>query len=305
MGIKKKTSKNDSVETSITGQTNTTSVKKSVKKASTSRSSALTNESECVKKTVKRVKKSVAKSAGRTKKSSSEASPFSAKERRLKWEQVKSILRNKDVAELVDNIGKLYCSSNDLAELIRSVFLKDALGTEALLEEFRKSIAQPFGLDRKSFVDPPRIGGLKRKIRDYLKGTGDVRGAVDLSLTLQETALAYTMEWGDINDQFYDPLISAADDLTKLATKSCEREAIFKEFKERLLKLGDEASGLGWGYGSAICGMVEDIFFENGIGLERERDGENSVHTHWTTYELDEEDLEQIGHSEEKEWFHF
>jgi len=272
------------------------------KKTSKSRTVVSADENELVEKPVKKAKKSATKRAGRPKKATAEpftfeieprASRLSAKERTQRWNRFKSLLRNKDVSELVDIIGVLCRISDDAAEYVRSIFSKDGSDGESLLEEYRKKIVTPFGLGKKVFGKIPLIGGLKKMIRDYLKGTGDVRGAVDLSLTLQETALAFTQEWGEINDQFYDPLILATRDLTKLVTESRECATLFKEFKERLLKVGEQGDWLGWGYGDAIHEMVEDIFYANGIGLEREYDAADRK-SRWVYFELDEDDFEEI-----------
>ena len=143
------------------------------------------------------------------------------------------LLRNLEPQKMIDLFQQLYMLSPENADWIDSQF-KSTDG-EKLLREYLQKIKLEFFPDYMTRDSFPRMGWMKTLIRDYRKGTGDVIGTVELMVTFQEEGMKFTMEYGDINERFYDSLLSGMNDLAKILTK--EAPDLFPSFRDRLVAI--------------------------------------------------------------------
>jgi len=179
------------------------------------------------------------------------------------------LLRNLKPDEILDLFRQLYLLSPDNAELIDSQF-KLSNGKK-LLDEYRRKVIQEFFPDLDPYDSFPKMGRIKQWIRDYRKGTGDMAGTAELMVTFQEQGARFTLEYGDINERFYDSLLSGWNDLEKILTKDAPE--LFPAFRERLLEILKPIYGqIGWGYSDGVFQAVDDIYAFHGLGLERSGD---------------------------------
>jgi hypothetical protein len=152
------------------------------------------------------------------------------------------------------------------AELIDSMFKSEA--DEKLLEEYRKKIVKEMHPDYNPKSDFPRMGWVKSLIRDYRKGTDDLAGTAELMVTFQEKGMEFTMAYGDIDERFYDSLLSGMCDLEKLLTKDAPQ--LFPAFRDRLLAIVRRIYGkIGWGYSDGMYETLGEICEFHGFELER------------------------------------
>ena len=186
------------------------------------------------------------------------------------WMATSRLLRNLEPKEMIDLFRQLYMLSPDNAELIDSLF-KSASG-DKLLEEYRRKIELEFyppgDLCYSSF---PRMGWMKSLIRDYRKGTGDLAGTAELMVTFQEQGMEFTMDYGDINERFYDSLLSGMNDVIKMLTKDAPE--LFPAFRDRLIEIVRRVYGrVGWGYGDGMYETVSEICDFHGLELQHSGD---------------------------------
>jgi len=181
------------------------------------------------------------------------------------WSATSRLLRNLEPSEMIDLFRQLYLLSPDNAELIDSQF-KSASG-DKLLEEYRQKIEQEFFPLRNTDDSFPRMGWMKSLIRDYCKGTNDLAGTTELMVTFQEQGMKFTMEYGDINERFYDSLLSGMNDLIKMLTKDAPQ--LFPAFRDRLIEIVRPVFGrVGWGYGDGMYETVSEIYDFHGLDLQ-------------------------------------
>jgi len=200
------------------------------------------------------------------KKSIKQSRSTSPKKSSPQWTATSRLLRNLEPEEMLDLFQQLYFFSPDNAELIDSQF-KSSKG-DKLLEEYRKRIILEFFPDRYPHDSFPQMGKMKQWIRDYRKGTGDLAGTTELMVTFQEQGANFTMEYGDINERYYDSLLSGWNDLVKMLTKDAPE--LFFAFRERLLEILKPIFGrIGWGYSDGVYEAVNEIYAFHGLGLER------------------------------------
>ena len=179
------------------------------------------------------------------------------------------LLRNLEPQKMIDLFQQLYMLSPENADWIDSQF-KSTDG-EKLLREYLQKIKLEFFPDYMTRDSFPRMGWMKTLIRDYRKGTGDVIGTVELMVTFQEEGMKFTMEYGDINERFYDSLLSGMNDLAKILTK--EAPDLFPSFRDRLVAIVKPVYGcVGWGYGDGVYETVSEICHAHGLDLQKTGD---------------------------------
>jgi hypothetical protein len=193
----------------------------------------------------------------------------STKKSSAKGTATSRLLRNLEPKEMIDLFQQLYMLSSDNAELIDSQFKSN--DSKKLLEEYRQKIVLDFFPLRESQMGFPRMGQLKKLISDYQKGTDDLTGTTELMVTFQEQGMEFTLEYGDINERFYDSLISGMDDLVKMLTRKAPQ--LFPAFRDRLIEILRRVYGkIGWGYSDGIHETVAEIFEFHGFNIQESGD---------------------------------
>ena len=91
---------------------------------------------------------------------------------------------------------------------------------------------------------------------DYTKATGDDLGEMELLLIYIESGTDFTCSYGDVDERFYDSLISTLDSFSKKLATHIE---YLDKFKDRLIDLQDRTSGIGWGYGDYVGDTVFEL----------------------------------------------
>ena len=76
------------------------------------------------------------------------------------------------------------------------------------LEDCRNKIVRFVYKETKGIPHMSRFSDAKKIITEYRKSTGDLRGTLDLMLTYVERGHAFTNDFGDIDEPFYDKLIT-------------------------------------------------------------------------------------------------
>ena len=199
------------------------------------------------------------------KKSAKQPSKTSLKRNSSQWKATSRLLRNLEPKEMLELFHQLYLFSPNNAEWIDSQF-KSTKG-DGLLHEYRQKIIFEFFPDNNSYDSFPRMGKIKQWIRDYRKGTDDLAGTTELMITFQEQGAKFTLEYGDIDERFYDSLMSGWNDLEKMLIKDAAE--LFPAFQQRLLEILKSTYGqIGWGYSDGVFQAISDIHAFHGFRIE-------------------------------------
>jgi len=94
--------------------------------------------------------------------------------------------------------------------------------------------------------DPISLFNGRRAISRYKKAVGDANGILELMVYYVECGNQLTVDYGDIDEKFYDSLESMFIDVLKILSKS-EQQTI-DNYLPRLISLVELATGIGWGY---------------------------------------------------------
>lgn len=124
------------------------------------------------------------------------------------------------------------------------------------LAQYKNIVAQCMCPD--GWRDPVQIAKAKKAISEYRRAARDVIGEIDLMIHFVECGNKFTLEYGDIDGDFYDSLLGmyarAADAVARL--RDVDREP----FRRRLRELTESSEGIGWGYHDGLCDTYYSVF---------------------------------------------
>ena len=139
------------------------------------------------------------------------------------------------------------------------VFLSTRLlhGTpDEIAEPYRRIIRQVFNPDRgmPSF----RLSAARKALNDFKKASADPRLILDLMLFYVEQGVICTDTYGDIDEPFYDNLLSVYDSAAQLVGE-IEDPRLIDPFQSRFQKLVSDTRGLGWGFHDGLVEVYNDV----------------------------------------------
>ncbi len=150
-------------------------------------------------------------------------------------------------------VKDLYEANTDSRDFIQARCQAEENGGE-ILEKYRGKIVEQFYPARGEAK--LKLGEARKAIRDYRKATGNLAGTAELLMTYVEQRAEFTHDYGDINEQFYNSLESALDELASLLYGDA-RET-YPTFSERLARVGQLSDGIGWGFHD----YIEDVVWQ-------------------------------------------
>jgi hypothetical protein len=178
------------------------------------------------------------------------------------WSAVRQQLTSWDKPALLALVKDLYEAEAGSRDFIQARCQTGESGGE-VLEKYRGKIVEQFfpvhGYGKL------KLGEARKAIRDYRKATGNIPGTAELLMTYVENGAQFTREYGDIDERFYSSLESALAELSALFYR--EARELYPQFRDRLARVDQLASGVGWGF----CDFVADVVAE----LEEELGEEN------------------------------
>ena len=162
------------------------------------------------------------------------------------WKDVKTVLVNLDQKQLLKLIADLYKFSNENKTFLNTRFSvgKDQLGP------YKKVIEEclfPDVLRDK----PVEIAKAKKAISRYSKAAGDDQGQAELMVYFVECGNRFTLNIGDMYQEFYDALNSMYQRaINKVLSLPANQQ---REFKRRLKEIMTSSSDIGWGYHETLA----------------------------------------------------
>lgn len=168
-----------------------------------------------------------------------------------KWSELRKTLAKWEPPELINLVKELYDASPANRDFLHARLVTNA-DDDSVLKPYRERITTQFYPKRGDAK--LNLAEARKAIRDYRKATGNVVGTIELMLTFVEHGTAFTREYGDINEAFYDSLESV---LRELVTLLCQEGAeLYPRFRDRLDQLAEIAIHIGWGYGDCVSDQV-------------------------------------------------
>jgi hypothetical protein len=161
------------------------------------------------------------------------------------WTDVKAALTRLDQSALLELISDLYCFSKDNKDFLHTRF---SAGDD-VLGPYKKIIKECMYPD--VLYGEVEVIRSKRAIEDYSKATRDGKGEAELLTYFVECGNRFTLDYGDIDEEFYDTLVEVFSEAIKKVLSLPAPEQ--GDFKKRLKKIMLSSDGIGWGYHDGLC----------------------------------------------------
>ena len=183
-----------------------------------------------------------------------------AEEATLKWSELKKLFQEADQKELINLLHDLYKHSADNRRYVTARYAKVEGGSN-ILEAYRKKVINVYYHPRGA-ASQPRYSVAKKAVNDYSEASGDIKGTMDLALTLVENVLKYRREFSGIDEKSY---VGGSEMMEKVCEliRTEDGQKLYPYFRERLLKIyqdsEDSPYGLGDNLRDYISNLVDDI----------------------------------------------
>jgi hypothetical protein len=189
-----------------------------------------------------------------------------------KWSELKKSLQETDQKELINLLHDLFKNSVDNRRYITARYAKTE-NESKILEAYRKKVINVYYHPRGA-ANQPHYSVAKKAVNDYSEASGNIKGTMDLALTLVENVMKYLHEFSGIDEA---SRVGGSDMIEKFCElgRTEEGQKFYPYFRERLHKIymdsEDSPYGLGDNLRHYISNLVDDIsnpddnFFEEDL----------------------------------------
>lgn len=174
----------------------------------------------------------------------------------MSWQIARSSLKGYDRGSLLQLVGEMYRLSPANRNFLQARLLSDP-----------EDRAKPFKKRLRAALNPDSIGkddhdlaAAKRTMREFSQASSDPEAIADLMIYAVECGNRFTLNCGDIDEEFYDGLI----EIYAAATKKVLQlpKDVRNIYRRRLEKIIKSSHGIGWGYHDGLCDLFDKAFPE-------------------------------------------
>lgn len=144
-------------------------------------------------------------------------------------------------------------------EVVRQFYTPriEPLDVEKVIQEYKEVLEEQF-CPKSAKWDFPELDYLvaRKAISDFKKVNSDPKAIIDLQLTYVEYGIKCTLEYGDIDERFYNSMES----MFRKTLKDMEEHGLLGLFEKRCMAIQRQTRDLGWGFGDAITELCEEYF---------------------------------------------
>jgi hypothetical protein len=175
------------------------------------------------------------------------------KKRNPSWPDVETLLERLGKKDLIGLISDIYQLSKGNKDFFHARF---AIG-DSPIGPYKKIIKECMYPD-PIYDKPIQISRAKQAISDYSSAVSDAKGEADLMTYFVECGNRFTVESGDIDEDFYDALLEIYNlALNKVLALPRSEQG---DFRKRLKKIMLSTNGIGWGYHDGLCDEYYEAF---------------------------------------------
>jgi len=173
------------------------------------------------------------------------------------WKDIKPILSEFSATQLLGLVQDLYRFSDQNALFMNARFLSDGTGQDHLVP-YKKRIQKAI-CPKEPWKQDVRLAEGRKAISEFKKANGDVRDTLSLMVYYVKCGNDFTLEFGDIDEGFYDSLGSMFSNITQLLIKQSDQKLV-DEFLPMLETEFNRVNGkMGWGYPDELSDYISDL----------------------------------------------
>jgi phosphate uptake regulator len=170
------------------------------------------------------------------------------------WKSLQKNLERSSSKGLIKLVRALY----DLNDQNRRFLCARLVSGDSNLQDYKAIIRRALYPDVCSKDDRLDLRAGRKAISDFKKASNDPGGVLELMVYYVEEGNKFTVDYGDIDEQFYSSLESMFDAVLRILKKS--PDTMVARFLPRLRAVVAKADGIGWGYYDCIAASLEAVF---------------------------------------------
>jgi hypothetical protein len=164
--------------------------------------------------------------------------------------KIKKEIKKLDKDKLVDLIADLYNKNKSVKDFLDFYINPNE---KELFKKYKDKVFQAFypkrGLEFK-------LKDGKQAISDFKKLGASSEFLADLMLFYVETGVSFTIDFGDIDENFY----ASIEKMYVQSLTLMRKEDLLDSFADRAKKVMFDSDGIGWGFGDYISDVYSDFY---------------------------------------------
>ena len=176
------------------------------------------------------------------------------KSKKSTWVDVKRSIKSFEASQLIELVKDLYQLSDENKMFLHARFSDGS----ASLNKYKKMILDSLYPDIMHKNNVFNFDKANKVIEGFARATSSNESTADLMIYYVECGNKFTLDYGDINENFYEALIEMYKRAIKSVRKMPKNEQ--EPFRKRLEKIMTSADGIGWGYYDDLCHFYYEAF---------------------------------------------
>ncbi len=177
-----------------------------------------------------------------------------AKKRKSSWIDIEKAIINFEPSEIVSIVRDLYQISEENKIFLNARYAEDGI----TYKRYKVIIHQCLYPDVMNRTIDFEFERAEKAISNYAKATGDDERTTDLMIYFVECGNRFTLDYGDIDEVFYDTLIEMYEKAVGRVSKMTKQRQV--PFRKKLEKIMKSSDGIGWGYHDDLCYFYYEAF---------------------------------------------
>ncbi|MCI5043009.1 MAG: hypothetical protein MRY81_25515 [Donghicola eburneus] len=173
------------------------------------------------------------------------------------WRDVKQTLKQYEKDQLIGLIQDLHKLNSVNADFL-NVRLLGCTSAPAALSPYKKRIKQAVSPTQPWKQDVQLSSG-RKAISDFKKASSDLHGRLTLMVYYIQCGNDFTLEFGDIDEGFYNSMCSMLDQVKNLLVTSGDTElakAFIPVLEHELSRIDGQ---MGWGYPDEFADQIAEL----------------------------------------------
>lgn len=169
------------------------------------------------------------------------------------WKKIRAVLTEASHGELLSLVGDLYALRKENQIFLHTRFTKDGKSLTPYIEAIEESISPA-----EPWKHPVKLSLARKAVSDYRKAVGDPEGLAELMLFYAECGVSFTLNFGDMDEAFYNSVEGMFCDGLKML-KKCGPD-IADRLLPRFANAARSTKGIGWGFHDGLLDSLKTHF---------------------------------------------
>lgn len=143
-------------------------------------------------------------------------------------------------------------------KMSKSLVLKNNRSGSEQVKSFKAIIQESIYPDNPEYFSSGGMAIAVRTFDAYKKSNPNQDGLIDLMLFFVECGSQFTLDYGDMDEDFYTALEDVFEEILQLIKGS--DATVLERYRTRLYAIEEEARDTGWGYGDQIQDLLDMHF---------------------------------------------